>query len=47
MKMAVFWVVAPCSLVEIYSRFEGTWCLRHQGDLLPENNGAETLFLFY
>jgi hypothetical protein len=24
MKMAVFWVVAPCSLVEVYRRFEGT-----------------------
>jgi hypothetical protein len=22
MKMAVFWVVAPCSLVEVYQRFE-------------------------
>jgi hypothetical protein len=22
MKMAVFWVVAPCSLVEVYRRFE-------------------------
>jgi hypothetical protein len=24
MKMAVFWVVAPCSLVEIDRRFRGT-----------------------
>jgi hypothetical protein len=23
-KMAVFWVVAPCSLVEVYRRFGGT-----------------------
>jgi hypothetical protein len=23
MKMAVFWVVAPCSLVEVYQRFRG------------------------
>jgi hypothetical protein len=22
-KMAVFWVVAPCSLVEVYQRFRG------------------------
>jgi hypothetical protein len=22
-KMAVFWVVAPCSLVEVYRRFRG------------------------
>jgi hypothetical protein len=31
-KMAVFWVVAQCSLVEIYRRFRGAYCLRHQGD---------------
>jgi hypothetical protein len=31
-KMAVFWVVAPCSLVEIYQRFRGPCCLHHQGD---------------
>jgi hypothetical protein len=30
--MAVFWVVAPCSLVEVYQRFRGSCCLRHQGD---------------
>jgi hypothetical protein len=23
MKMAVFWVVAPCSLLEVYQRFRG------------------------
>jgi hypothetical protein len=33
-KMAVFWVVAPCSLVELYQRFRGPCCLHHQGDLL-------------
>jgi hypothetical protein len=26
-KMAVFWVVAPCSLVEFYQRFRGPCCL--------------------
>jgi hypothetical protein len=31
-KMAVFWVVAPCSLVEVYQCFRGPCCLRHQGD---------------
>jgi hypothetical protein len=30
--MAVFWVVAPCSLVEVYQRFRGPSCLHHQGD---------------
>jgi hypothetical protein len=29
---AVFWVVAPCSLVEVYQRFRGPCCLHHQGD---------------
>jgi hypothetical protein len=32
MKMAVFWVVAPCSLVEVRQRFRGLYCLHHQGD---------------
>jgi hypothetical protein len=31
-KMVVFWVVAPCSLVEIYQRFRCPCCLHHQGD---------------
>jgi hypothetical protein len=31
-RMAVSWVVAPCSLVEVYHRFRGTCCLHHQGD---------------
>jgi hypothetical protein len=31
-KMAVFWVVAPCSLVEVYQCFRGPCCLHHQGD---------------
>jgi hypothetical protein len=33
MKMAVFWVVEPCSLVEVYQRFRGTCCL------LPPSSG--------
>jgi hypothetical protein len=35
MKIAVFWVVAPCSLVEVYQRFRGPCCLHHQGDEYP------------
>jgi hypothetical protein len=31
-KMAVFWVVALCSLVEVYQRFRGPCCIHHQGD---------------
>jgi hypothetical protein len=30
MKMAVFWVVAPCSLVEDYQHFRGACYLHHQ-----------------
>jgi hypothetical protein len=31
-KMTVFWVVVPCSLVEVYQRFRGLCCLHPQGD---------------
>jgi hypothetical protein len=30
--MAVFWVVALCTLVEVYQRFRGPCCLHHQGN---------------
>jgi hypothetical protein len=30
--MAVFWVVAPCGLVEVNQRFRVPCCLHHQGD---------------
>jgi hypothetical protein len=32
LKMAVFWAVTPCSLVEVYRRFRGACYLHHQGD---------------
>jgi hypothetical protein len=31
--MAVFWIVAPCSLVEVYQHFRGPCCL-HDQDLI-------------
>jgi hypothetical protein len=37
--MAVFWVVALCSLVEIYWRFRGPWCLHHH---LPDYTALQT-----
>jgi hypothetical protein len=43
MKMAVFWVVAPCSLVEFYQRFRGPCCLHHQGNETLHHQGDETL----
>jgi hypothetical protein len=33
--MAVFWVVEPCSLVEVYQCFRGPCCRHHQGDEDP------------
>jgi hypothetical protein len=32
MKVAVLWVVVPCSLVEVYHHFRGACCHHHQGD---------------
>ncbi|KDR07272.1 hypothetical protein L798_03263 [Zootermopsis nevadensis] len=31
-KTAVFWVAAPCSLIEVYQHFRGPFCLHHQDD---------------
>jgi hypothetical protein len=30
--MAVFWVAAPCNLVDVYRRFRCAYCLRHHSD---------------
>jgi hypothetical protein len=45
MKMAVFWVVAPCGLVEVYRSFRDVCCLHHQGDeaLRPDNGDTKHL----
>jgi hypothetical protein len=32
MKMTVFWVVVPCSLVEVYRRFRGACYVHHHPD---------------
>jgi hypothetical protein len=46
--MAVFWVVAPCSLVEVYENFIGPCCLHHYGTVLIEAaSTSETLVNFY
>jgi hypothetical protein len=48
MKIAVFWVVAPCNLVEVYRRFRGACCLHHQGTLMMEAaNTCETSANFF
>jgi hypothetical protein len=41
MKMAVFWVVAPCSLVENFRRFRGSYSLHNQGDERPDDVGSK------
>jgi hypothetical protein len=45
MKMAAFWVVAPCSLVEVYRRFRGTCCLHAL--MMEAASTAETPVNFY
>jgi hypothetical protein len=48
LKMAVFWVVAPCSMVEVYRHFRGPFCLHHQGDgVMEAARTSETLVNFY
>jgi hypothetical protein len=45
MKMTVFWVLAPCSLIEIDRRFRGAYCL-HRLDVKALST-CETLVSFY
>jgi hypothetical protein len=40
MKMAVFWDVAPCSLVDTDRHFRGAYCLQHRTD----NGGSKVLW---
>jgi hypothetical protein len=41
--MAVFWVVVPYSLVEVYQRLRGTCCLHHKGDEDDGDGGSKYL----
>jgi hypothetical protein len=45
MKIAVFWVAAPCSLVEVYQRFGGPCCLHHQGDHRRRRENLKSYFV--
>lgn len=53
MKMAVFRVYAPCSLLEVHRRFRNALCLHNQGDRLDDvggelNNGSKLFIgIFY
>jgi hypothetical protein len=40
-----FWVVAPCSLVEVCGHFRGACCLRHQGDHRCNNSEDSRLLI--
>jgi hypothetical protein len=42
MKITVFWVVAPCSLVEVYWRYRGACCFHNQGDRLHSATTQKT-----
>jgi hypothetical protein len=42
MNMAIFWVVAPCGLVEVYQRFRGPCCL-HPRRYNPEDLKSYTV----
>jgi hypothetical protein len=43
--MAVFWVVAPCGLVEVHRRFRDACCLHRQDDR-PEDSHLQISLLF-
>jgi hypothetical protein len=45
MKMAIFWVVVPGSLVEVYQRFRGTFCL--SALMVEATSTSEMLVNFY
>jgi hypothetical protein len=36
MKKKAVWDIASCSLVEVYRRFRGAYCLHHLGDIQAE-----------
>jgi hypothetical protein len=38
--LSVFWVVTPYSLVEVYQRFRGAYCLHHR----PDDRGNKALW---
>jgi hypothetical protein len=33
-KATDLWVVALCSLIDVYGRFRGTFCLHYHGDVV-------------
>jgi hypothetical protein len=51
LKMTIFWDVAPYSLVEIYRRFRGAYCIHDQciviSLIIEAASTCETLVNFY
>jgi hypothetical protein len=46
-KIAVVWVVAPCSLVDVYRRFRGICCLHQIALMMEAARTSETFINFY
>jgi hypothetical protein len=47
-RMAAYWIVAPCSLAECYHRFRGPCCLHHQGaQMMAAAKTSQTLANVY
>jgi hypothetical protein len=45
MKMTrAFWDTVPCSVVEVYRRFRGAYCLHHHGDHRKYDGGSMHLW---
>jgi hypothetical protein len=45
-QMAVFWVVAPYSLVEVFQHFRGPCCPHHQGNITTQKTAIYILSKF-
>jgi hypothetical protein len=41
LKMAAFWNIVPCNLVDVNGRFRGAYCLHHQSSSLFINIAAD------
>jgi hypothetical protein len=49
MKTAVFWIVAPCRLIEVYGRFRGAYCraMMEAALMMKTVSTSETSVNFY
>jgi hypothetical protein len=42
MKIPVYWIIAPCSLVEVYLHFSDTYCVYHIALMVEAASTTET-----